>query len=367
MRALRKAMIEGRDVIFTIPHAGYRHIGSLVGNPAPEELAEQFNIVDAMRDVLRGHSLRTDDSYRKLYTTFAVKAVQAHKGIYLQVPDVKRSRNTLGYILFHDFETDRVNYGGRLPGDVQWYGINATSSSFVFKDLMRKKELLSGNQLKALIDEDYLALRFMALLQDSRLWVRSRAKFSSLIRGDEKVLVTVVAVLSKLGAITVRDRNLVLTDRGLRLLRVFEEEFGETIQPRSSVLKARPSLRAHAALNTALERLEMGSLEQLHEHATEEPDVKPETLESAQPVDADQEDMNNDVNYRAYLREADELKKSCGGNCVVAYSDGKLIAKGESVEDLEAKIPSVYWNRPILIKDIPEKTIKVRKRVRVVA
>jgi hypothetical protein len=360
-------MIEDSDVIFTIPHAGYPRIGSLVGNPAPEELAEQFNIVDAMRDVLRVHSLRTDDSYRRFYTTFAAKAVQAHKGMYLQVPDVRRSRIALGYVLFHDTETDTVNYGGRLPGDVQWYGINATPSSFVFKDLIRKKELLSGNQLKALIDEDYLALRFMALLQDSRLWVGSRARFSALIKGDEKVLVTVVAVLSKLGAITVKDRDLVLTDRGLRLLRTFEEEFGERIQPRTRVRRAKPSLRAHEALNTALERLEMGSLEQLQERAREEPDVKPETIELAQPVDADQEDMNNDLNYRAFLRDADELRKSCGPNCVVAYSDGHWVATGESVEDLEATIPPEYWNRPILIKDITEKTIKVRKRVRVVA
>jgi hypothetical protein len=75
-------------------------------------------------------------------------------------------------------------------------------------------------------------------------------------------------------------------------------------------------------------------------------------------------EVEDDPNYRAYLGDLAELQEKYD-KCVVAYANGALVAVGNDIGDLERKIPSEYWKQRLLIKDIPEKPLKVRPRLRV--
>ncbi len=73
--------------------------------------------------------------------------------------------------------------------------------------------------------------------------------------------------------------------------------------------------------------------------------------------------MSNDVNYQAYSREAAELESRFPGH-LVAYSDGAMVAVGRDARELLQKIPPGFERCPLFIKDIPEKTIRLRRPFR---
>jgi hypothetical protein len=67
-----------------------------------------------------------------------------------------------------------------------------------------------------------------------------------------------------------------------------------------------------------------------------------------------------DQNYRAFLRDLPELKRTHAGQ-MVAYFDGELIASAKTGRELADQIPAKYVNEAVFIKNVEETRLRFRR------
>jgi len=180
-------------------------------------------------------------------------------------------------------------------------------------------------------------------------------------RKDVRALATAAAWLAQMGAVIVEGDNLIRTEQGFRILELtrrakeFNQPPGRLMR---KIWKSKGRVIVPAVIAAA------GAVAVGLKRA-----VSPGSLpseESQAKLKGSGTDTAKDPNYEAYLRDAKSIHKK-HGKCVVAYSEGQLVAVAKTIAELESRIPEEYWSRRILIKDVPEKTVEVRPRVRVAA
>jgi HSP20 family molecular chaperone IbpA len=74
--------------------------------------------------------------------------------------------------------------------------------------------------------------------------------------------------------------------------------------------------------------------------------------------------MNTDVNYQAYIRDAAELKESLPGH-LVAYADGKRIAEGADAGELARHLPQTYRGKSLFITEVSPEPVRFRRPFRI--
>jgi hypothetical protein len=71
-------------------------------------------------------------------------------------------------------------------------------------------------------------------------------------------------------------------------------------------------------------------------------------------------EIEEDINYQAFLRDEESLKREFAGY-MVAYADGKKVSIGRNVDELLAGLEPNYTNCPLFIKTISSKSVKFRR------
>ncbi len=76
-------------------------------------------------------------------------------------------------------------------------------------------------------------------------------------------------------------------------------------------------------------------------------------------------ELQRDLNYRAFLRDAPMLEREYPGH-IVAYADGNRVALGRDTEELVQNLPIEHKDQPLFVKDLPDTVVEFRRPLRVV-
>lgn len=242
------------------------------------------------------------------------------------------------------------------------------------------------------VTREELALQLLARLGTSPTQLSTTDLFS-VVERDMARFVEAMGLLFQSGAIVLKDDKIILTEQGAGLLEKrrfshkssMQQKPGE-IKPSSGILLplivgalgALGSISFNSnTLRRVVSRLFEGKKYSLKENLNDGLSVAcghgvADHREVERDPKSDKGTRENikveisDPNYEAFLRDAKRLENEYG-SCIVAYANGGLIAVAHDIKELEEKIPDKYWDAPILIQDIPERVLKMRKRLRVVA
>jgi len=207
--------------------------------------------------------------------------------------------------------------------------------------------------LALLFRNDELGITLLVKLRAYRL-LSTSALIDSVRNGGVNSVTPALTRLKRAGLISLQDDKFSFscTDAGYDLLRRIEELADEKLHAGLDTDEIKVILR-RATQREFITR--MGSVmkrAQATAQAKEQPAI--ENLIGT----------NEDPNYQAYLRDTAKLQQEHGRG-VVAYANGTFIAFAPTIAELEERIPDKYWKGPILIKDVPEKVMKFRRRVRI--
>jgi hypothetical protein len=200
-----------------------------------------------------------------------------------------------------------------------------------------------------------LGLRLLLNLRSSPSL--SLGALSRVVREDARTIASALARLEDAKLVRSHRSAYSCTKRGVEVLKEFETMLGVSLEVPS---KSGEDDFRDLILGSAVYK-RGGFMNNAHATAT----ALARDVVEADPIDEvlgkDDEQVNN-PNYRAYLREVDELESS-GERFYVAYANGRRIAKEKTYKELLVKIGD--RDDDVLIQEVPDEEINLHRPFRV--